>query len=404
MKEDELLADGRLRKLCAESVEWMCTTCGTHAKTESEACPVCQAMDFTGSCSRCKAKGVTIGERVCRSVQQFREKGDVAFPAKREKTLKEVAYLSPPPPPRIDTVVPPRLLPSRRTPRRIHTPESAPTSLSSLDDETHTTEVMKIAVKVALYSIATGLAVVTFHAPLAYIAGKVHAISFGASLWGSISCWPGWLDSLLIWISLAALVYGLVAYYRSKKAEMLYCALIVAGLCALYVQSHLDMVGISQKTEMSPLKINLPDRTFQPTRPSLTSGSPTTNSASPTQAEQPPVNGMSALERGIVEADPGMTPDKAVPSIEQPPGGKLSVSENIVTRLEQRGQRSDLTELESSDGRKIRAKILNLTNTSVLIRRDDGSIFEIPLSRLTDLTRQHINDWRDAAKNAKLPQ
>jgi hypothetical protein len=62
---------------------------------------------------------------------------------------------------------------------------------------------------------------------------------------------------------------------------------------------------------------------------------------------------------------------------------------------------SYLVPLQSTDGRTINAKILTLTKETVLIRREDGQTFDLPLKRLTLDSVQRIEEYR-AAKRAKL--
>lgn len=399
MNEDELLADGRLRALCGESVDWMCTTCGTHAKAKADPCVVCQALEFTSSCSRCKAKGVTPGERACRSVERFRENGDVAFPSKRGKTRKAVASR---PPPRLKTFASPPLIPAPKTPPLVYTRESAPTPPHRSTEHHGSTVAVKIAAKVPLYIVAAGAAIVGFHAPLAYIVGKAHEIGFGGGFLGSVSCSSGWIGSAVIWVSLAALVGGFVAFYRSKKAEMLYGAVIVAGLSAWYVRSHLDAIGSLRSAEVPPSKVE-PNEPRVPANAPRAPVPPQVTNSEPMPKAQEPVN--SAIAKPdrvptIIQSGAGNPPGKLATHAEPPPGDPAAGSKSIVPRVEQTG----FMEIESTDGRKIRAKILTLTITSVFVRRDDGSEFEIPLSRLTDTTRKNINDWRAATKRTTPPQ
>lgn len=83
---------------------------------------------------------------------------------------------------------------------------------------------------------------------------------------------------------------------------------------------------------------------------------------------------------------------------------KNSVSpETAITPSSQPDQPPDFIEIESTDGRRIRAKILALLPTSVLVHRDDGQKFEIPLSSLTDFSRKMVHKWRSAKKTARTP-
>ena len=62
---------------------------------------------------------------------------------------------------------------------------------------------------------------------------------------------------------------------------------------------------------------------------------------------------------------------------------------------------SEIISLESTDGKTVKAKVLALTTTTVLIRREDGQTFDLPLERLTAESKQRIEEYR-AAKRAGL--
>lgn len=58
----------------------------------------------------------------------------------------------------------------------------------------------------------------------------------------------------------------------------------------------------------------------------------------------------------------------------------------------------DMISLDSVDGRTITAKVLTLTKETVLIRRDDGQTFDLPLDRLTPESIKRIEDYREAKR------
>lgn len=60
----------------------------------------------------------------------------------------------------------------------------------------------------------------------------------------------------------------------------------------------------------------------------------------------------------------------------------------------ERKRGSDLVSLESTDGRTVEAKILALTKTTVVIRREDGQTFDLPLDRLTPESKERIAEYR----------
>jgi|GEM_PF-2794775 len=59
---------------------------------------------------------------------------------------------------------------------------------------------------------------------------------------------------------------------------------------------------------------------------------------------------------------------------------------------------SELVSLQSTDGRNVQARILALTKTTVLIRREDGQTFDLPLDRLTPDSKQRIEEYRAAKR------
>ncbi|MCF7788197.1 MAG: hypothetical protein K9N47_18890 [Prosthecobacter sp.] len=59
---------------------------------------------------------------------------------------------------------------------------------------------------------------------------------------------------------------------------------------------------------------------------------------------------------------------------------------------------SAIIPLQSTDGRTVQAKILALTKTTVLIRREDGRTFDLPLDQLTADSKQRIEEYRTAKR------
>lgn len=55
-------------------------------------------------------------------------------------------------------------------------------------------------------------------------------------------------------------------------------------------------------------------------------------------------------------------------------------------------------ELESLDGRKMRAKIVAYTGKSIVIRREDGPQFDLPLNTLSESALQKVSEWRAAKR------
>jgi hypothetical protein len=65
--------------------------------------------------------------------------------------------------------------------------------------------------------------------------------------------------------------------------------------------------------------------------------------------------------------------------------------------------KQSLLEMEDTRGRKILAEVLALTSETVLVRTDDGNVYDIALSRLSEASRKKISDWR-ASRKSKIMQ
>ena len=63
---------------------------------------------------------------------------------------------------------------------------------------------------------------------------------------------------------------------------------------------------------------------------------------------------------------------------------------------------SDLLSLESTDGRTVQAKVLAPTKTTVLIRREDGQTFDLPLDQLTDDSKRRIEEYRAVKRSGAV--
>lgn len=58
--------------------------------------------------------------------------------------------------------------------------------------------------------------------------------------------------------------------------------------------------------------------------------------------------------------------------------------------------------LQSTDGRTIQARVLAFTKDTVVIRREDGETFDLPLERLTQDSRQRIDEYRAAKRTGQV--
>ncbi len=94
-------------------------------------------------------------------------------------------------------------------------------------------------------------------------------------------------------------------------------------------------------------------------------------------------------------ATPEAVPPGNVPAAVTP---AVAVKQETGPSLPERTPTSDLLSLESSDGRTVQAKVLALTKTTVLIRREDGQTFDLPLDQLTDDSKRRIEEYRAAKR------
>lgn len=83
------------------------------------------------------------------------------------------------------------------------------------------------------------------------------------------------------------------------------------------------------------------------------------------------------------------SPDAGSPAL---PTDQPSSTDNVATAMLPPG--NEMIVLESTDGRSIRAQILTLTPTTVIIRREDKVEFLIPLSKFTAETIQRLDAYR----------
>lgn len=85
------------------------------------------------------------------------------------------------------------------------------------------------------------------------------------------------------------------------------------------------------------------------------------------------------------------------------PVPKQTVQQKPAAPLPEPKAGSEVIELQSTDGKTIRAKVLTITKETVLIQREDGQTFDLPLSRLTPESKQRIDDYRAAKRAGQIP-
>ena len=108
------------------------------------------------------------------------------------------------------------------------------------------------------------------------------------------------------------------------------------------------------------------------------------------------VNKYHEHENGAVPGavTPGHAPAAVTPAV--------AVKKETGPSLPERTPASDLLSLESTDGRTVQARVLALTKTTALIRREDGQTFDLPLDHLTDDSKRRIEEYRAAKRSGAV--
>lgn len=88
-------------------------------------------------------------------------------------------------------------------------------------------------------------------------------------------------------------------------------------------------------------------------------------------------------------------PSRNEPAVAAP---AVAVKNDSPPPAPERKSASGIISLKSTDGRTVQAKILALTKTTVLIRREDGQTFDLPLNQLTDDSIKRIEEYRTAKR------
>jgi hypothetical protein len=256
-----------------------------------------------------------------------------------------------------------------------------------------------------------------FHAPTAWFAHKVYDIELFEAVWASIECAEGWYGATLLWVSAVAFIlciYWIVA--KKAKPVIIVPVIILIGFTAWIVYSGLPDVKLaydvsvekeinrnaSTKSDSAEFeKTNLlPDHSLQ----NLNEGQ-NVNSQSP--AQQTALKSSSAQHETVPTSQP-LLQDGLLPNIvdeSERLNATTLESKNVPLpkpqTLAQHDQKvlanvNDPIQIESTDGKVIQAKILAVTKSTVLVRREDGEDFEIPLSKLSEASRRRIQDYQAA--------
>ncbi|WP_395732469.1 hypothetical protein [Prosthecobacter sp.] len=94
------------------------------------------------------------------------------------------------------------------------------------------------------------------------------------------------------------------------------------------------------------------------------------------------------------EVAPGHAPATVPPAV--------AVKQEAQPPQPERTAAGDLIPLESTDGRTVQARVLALTKTTVLIRREDGQTFDLPLEKLTGDSQRRIEEYRAAKRSGAV--
>ncbi|MDI1311574.1 hypothetical protein [Prosthecobacter sp.] len=199
--------------------------------------------------------------------------------------------------------------------------------------------------------LALWLAIKIFHTPMGWLLQKNYGLSIGDGIEASTNCWMGWMGAALIWGCAAGLLWGFVDMLRRRRIVVLLGIAVGTVLSAWFVWTSLGQIVSHHKNTLANKELVEPT-TVPKAIPVLETESETRGSAKPVQTES---------------------------KRRQP---------------KQSAGKSAFLELESRDGQTISAEILALTQDTVVIRRDDGEKFDLPLSRLSDLSIQKISAWR----------
>lgn len=86
---------------------------------------------------------------------------------------------------------------------------------------------------------------------------------------------------------------------------------------------------------------------------------------------------------------PGAAPATEAPAPGTVPGAAAPGTPKVV---------NEMVSLESTDGRTIQARITAFTKESIVIRREDGESFDLPLEKLTEGSRKLVEEQRAARR------
>lgn len=196
--------------------------------------------------------------------------------------------------------------------------------------------------------LALWLAIKIFHTPMGWLLQKNYGLSIGSGIEASTNCWMG---AALIWGCTAGLLWGLLDLLKRRRIVGLLGIAVGTVLSAWFVWTSLGQIVSHHKNALANKEL-----------------------AEPT---------------AVPKAIPVLEAESEVRGSTKP---SQTVSKSRQTK--QNAKKSAFLELESKDGQTISAEILALTKNSVLIRRDDGAKFDLPLSRLSDSSIQKISAWR----------
>jgi len=231
--------------------------------------------------------------------------------------------------------------------------------------------------------IGIGLAVWALHAPMGWFAHKQLEIPLRDAIEASMHCWPGWIGSTLIWIPVIGLLFGLIELCKGKNAfgcgigKALSYGIIVAGLATWYVWNNLEEIKHSYEA-------NKIERSQKATREEL---------ETTTVSEQ-------RTPKLIPTENVNIEKQSTTVTENLPPKPTQKLEDNYLVLIDKDGY----VLLKAKDGRSIRMEIMNLNTSSVLLRRADGVIFDIPLKRLDANSAQRVVASWKASNNVAVEE
>jgi hypothetical protein len=254
-------------------------------------------------------------------------------------------------------------------------------------------------IKGLLSLILLVIIVCIFHSPMGWLLSKTHSLTLIQGIDASMSSLRGWLSVTLIWVCFCMLFFGLYTLLTKKLPKLFLSSLLLTICSAVFVWHSLSAIAENKLSE-----------THQAVLPTLSEDSngqtqiyetvESTKDRRSLNQYEPPVK-TPQLPSVDVRVQNQQPAERATPKFSDPPSDSSKNQTAGAAKLTVRNSPSKQTpiEIEDTRGRKIQAEVLALTTTTVLVRKDDGNVYDIALSSLSEASRQNISDWRDSRRS-----